>query len=134
MDQEGEEVAKGSYNLADVIQQQDGNLSKAEMLARESLRIRSLIYSSDDYRMGWNCSLLARILESQGKLEDETKRLLGRSSAIFIRNEGPDGANPAIANYNIGRYYYELARRQPTVKYKEEIFFSFEVTYRGRIL
>jgi hypothetical protein len=47
MDQESEPVAEGAYNLANVILQQKGNLIKAEELARESLRIRSLIDDSD---------------------------------------------------------------------------------------
>jgi tetratricopeptide (TPR) repeat protein len=122
MDQEGEEVAMGSYNLADVIYRQDRDLLKAEELAREALRIRSLIYNSDNFSIGGSCDLLARILQSQGKFEDETKRLLERSLAIFIRREGPDGANTAISNINTGNYYDELARRQPTVDTKRKYF------------
>eukprot|EP00596_Hydrurales_sp_CCMP1899_P007459 CAMPEP_0119051712 /NCGR_PEP_ID=MMETSP1177-20130426/73245_1 /TAXON_ID=2985 /ORGANISM="Ochromonas sp, Strain CCMP1899" /LENGTH=183 /DNA_ID=CAMNT_0007031023 /DNA_START=659 /DNA_END=1208 /DNA_ORIENTATION=+ len=41
LDQLSEEVAYGYYNLANVIHQQEGDLVKAEMLARESLRIRT---------------------------------------------------------------------------------------------
>jgi hypothetical protein len=42
MDQEGQQVAKGAYNLADVIfRQDDGDLIKAKGLARESFRIRT---------------------------------------------------------------------------------------------
>jgi hypothetical protein len=37
IDQESEAVADGAYNLADVIFRQDGDLIKAEELARESL-------------------------------------------------------------------------------------------------
>jgi tetratricopeptide (TPR) repeat protein len=122
MDQEGEEVAHGSHNLADVIYRQDGDLLKAEELAREALRIRSLVHNSNDHRRSGSCDLLARILHSQGKFEDETKELFERSLAIFIRNEGPDGANTAISNINTGIYYYDLARRQLTVDIKRKHF------------
>jgi hypothetical protein len=115
MDQEGEEVAIGSHNLADVIHRQEGDLLKVEELAREALRIRSLKCSGDDHKISVNCILLAQILQSQGKFGDETKRLFERSLAIFIRREGPDGVNTAISNINIGNYFYELARRQPRV-------------------
>jgi hypothetical protein len=122
MDQEGEEVAMGSHNLADVIHRQDGDLLKAEKLAREALRIRSLIHSSDDDRIGVSCNLLAHILKSQGKLEDETKRLFERSLAIYIRSEGPGGVNTAMATANVGLYYYQLAEGQPTVDIKRKYF------------
>jgi tetratricopeptide (TPR) repeat protein len=122
MDQEGEEVANGSYNLADVIYRQEGDLLKAEKLAREALRIRSLIHNSDDHRIGANCDLLARMLQIQGKFEDETKKLFERSLAIFNRREGPHGSNTAISNINSGSYYYELARRQPTINTKRKYF------------
>jgi tetratricopeptide (TPR) repeat protein len=122
MDQEGEEVAMGSYNLADVIYRQEGDLLKAEKLAREALRISSLIHNSDDHKIGVSCDLLARILKHQGKFEDETKELFERSLAIFIRREGPDGANTAISNINIGCYYYELARRQLIIDTQRKYF------------
>jgi tetratricopeptide (TPR) repeat protein len=110
MDQEGVEVAMGSYNLADVIYRQDGDLLKAEELAREALRIRSLIHSSNDHQIGASCHCLATILESQGRqLEDETKRLFERSLAIYIMIEGPDGLNTANSKLCFGSYYYELA-------------------------
>jgi tetratricopeptide (TPR) repeat protein len=122
MDQEGEEVAMGSYNLANVIHRQEGDLSKAEKLAREALRIRSLISGSDDLGIGTSCDLLARILQSQGKFEDETKRLFEHSLAICIRNEGPNGVNSAMVSMNIGLYYFQLARRQPTIDTEREYF------------
>jgi hypothetical protein len=47
IDQESEAVAKGAYNLSNVtFQQDDGDLVKAEELARESTRIRTLIFHS----------------------------------------------------------------------------------------
>jgi tetratricopeptide (TPR) repeat protein len=128
MDQEGEAIAMSTYSLADVIHRQKGDLLKAEKLAREALRIISLVHNSDDQRIGSNCNLLSRILQSQGKFEDETKELFERSLAIDIRNEGPDGSNTAISNLDIGNYYYKYASIG-----QEEIFLNFEITYRGTI-
>jgi hypothetical protein len=72
MNQKGEEVAEGAYNLADVIyRQDDGDLIKAEKLARESLLIRTRLYGSHHHRMNKNCGLLAKILMKQGKLGAE---------------------------------------------------------------
>jgi tetratricopeptide (TPR) repeat protein len=70
IDQESEAAATGAYNLADVIFQQDGDLLKAEELARESLRITSLINGSNHCRVGRTCSLLTGILRGQGQLGD----------------------------------------------------------------
>jgi tetratricopeptide (TPR) repeat protein len=131
MDQEGEAVANGSHNLANVIHRQEGDLLKAEELAREALRIRSLIYNYDDHKIGGSCDLLARILQSQGKFKDETKRLFERSLAIFIGREGPDGVNTAISNINTGSYFYELAQRLPTVDTKRKHFLVSKL-YRKR--
>jgi hypothetical protein len=66
MNQEGKEMARGAYNLANVIYRQEGDLIKAEMLARESLRIRTLIYGSDHGIVQISCYLLANILSAQG--------------------------------------------------------------------
>jgi tetratricopeptide (TPR) repeat protein len=115
IDQESEAVAKGAYNLANVIHRQKGDLIKAEELARESLRIRTLIYDSNYSIIDLNCGLLARILGAQGKLGDETRGLYERSLAISIRNAGPDGENVANKNYNIGSFYEKLATKQSTV-------------------
>lgn len=67
LDQESEAVAKGYYNLGNVILLQKGDLVKAEMLARESLRIRNQIYDKDSPEVGGSMSLLALVLTSQGK-------------------------------------------------------------------
>eukprot|EP00596_Hydrurales_sp_CCMP1899_P000637 CAMPEP_0119051946 /NCGR_PEP_ID=MMETSP1177-20130426/73392_1 /TAXON_ID=2985 /ORGANISM="Ochromonas sp, Strain CCMP1899" /LENGTH=536 /DNA_ID=CAMNT_0007031323 /DNA_START=481 /DNA_END=2089 /DNA_ORIENTATION=- len=78
MDQEGEQVAKGASDLANVIfRQDDGDLIKAEGLARKSLRIRTHLNCS--HSVGFSCTLLARILKKQDKLGDETKELFERS-------------------------------------------------------
>jgi tetratricopeptide (TPR) repeat protein len=112
LDQESEEVAGGYYNLASVITKQEGDLVKAEMLARESLRIRTRIYSNDHVHIGLSCSLLARILMSQGNLGDETMELFERSLVNDTKNNGPDGTNTAISNVNLGAFYDQLANRQ----------------------
>jgi tetratricopeptide (TPR) repeat protein len=117
MDQEGEQVAKGAYNLSDVIfRQDDGDLFKAEGLARESLRISTQLYCS--HGLGLSCLLLARLLTKQKKFGDETKELFERSLAIFIRIEGPDGINTAGANIEIGRFHYNFAMVPSTISAK----------------
>jgi tetratricopeptide (TPR) repeat protein len=114
IDQESEAVANGAYNLADVLYQLEGDLIKAEEVARESLRIRTLIFDSNHIIVGLSCDLLASILSAQGKLGDETRGLYERSLAISIRNEGPDGACAATRNYDIGEFYEKLAIKQST--------------------
>jgi hypothetical protein len=37
-----------------------------------------------------------------------------RYIAISIRNNGPDGTNSAIGNYNLGYFYYRLVLEQAT--------------------
>jgi tetratricopeptide (TPR) repeat protein len=115
IDQESEAVAEGAFNLANVIYRQKGDLIKAEELARESLRIRTLIYDSNDNTVDLSCGLLASILSVQGKLGDETRGLYERSLALSIRNEGPDGLDVATGNYNVGKFYEKLAIKQSTV-------------------
>jgi hypothetical protein len=51
---------------------------------------------------GLSCILVARILDSQGKADSETKEMYERSLAILVRNEGPNGANTADVNTDIG--------------------------------
>lgn len=119
MDQEGEEVAVCAKNLADIIRRQDnGDLIKAEKLARECLRIRTRLFNSNDHGVGTSCLLLAIILMNQGKLEDETKELFQRSIDIFVRNEGPDGTNTAAGILEICQFHYKLAMRQSIVSIK----------------
>jgi hypothetical protein len=89
-----------------VIFQRDGDSIKAEELARESLRIRTLIYDVNDSYLDLSCNLLARNLSAQGKLGDETRGLYKRSLALSIRNEGPDG------------FYQQLAKPQSIVDAK----------------
>jgi tetratricopeptide (TPR) repeat protein len=134
VDQQSEEVATGYYNLADVISRQEqGDLVKAEMLVRESLRIRARIFHNDDPHVGASSGLLAKILHFQGNLCNETKELFERSLAIDIKNEGPEGINTAAANGRLGMFYHQLAQslqnaetridhlRQSRSKYKEAV-------------
>jgi tetratricopeptide (TPR) repeat protein len=114
LDQESKEVANGHHNLGSVIHQQEGDLVKAEILARESLRIRTRIYGNDDVEVGSSCSLLARVLMSQDNLGNETMELFERSHAISTKNYGPDGTNTAVSYVNLGVIYNQLADRQQT--------------------
>jgi tetratricopeptide (TPR) repeat protein len=112
LDQESEEVAAGYYNLANVIHEQEGDLVKAEMLARVSLCIKTRIYGNVHVDVGLNCDLLARILTSQGNLGDETMELFKRTLANDTKNHGPDGTTTAAANVNLGTFYFQLADTQ----------------------
>jgi hypothetical protein len=115
-DQEGEEVANGGYNLAKVILLQKGDLIKAEKLARESLVIRSQLYSNDHNKVADCCNLLAVILEAQDNYGDETKGLLERALAINIKNGGPDGAKIGIKG--LAAFYNDLAEKSSTADVK----------------
>jgi len=107
------------HNWADVIsRQEDGDLIKAEGLAREAIRIRDKLYGAHDSRVIVSCPLLFRILQKQGKLGDETKELYERSLAICVRNEGPDGVNTAGSNVDIGELHYQLAMKSSTAHTK----------------
>jgi hypothetical protein len=117
INQESEEVAMGAHNLAGVIIQQGGDLIKAEVLAREALRIRTLIYVEDDHHIGYSCNLLGRVLLGQNKYGDETRDLLKRSLATDIKHEGPDAVNTAFSHRDLGLFYQHLAQMdQPTVE------------------
>jgi tetratricopeptide (TPR) repeat protein len=117
MDQESAAVAEGAYNLANVIYQQDGDLIKAEELARESLRIGSLI--NDHHSVGRTCGLLANILRVQSKLGDETRGMYEYFLAICTRSQGPDGSHTATGNYNLGRFHHMVAHEETTVDLKQ---------------
>jgi tetratricopeptide (TPR) repeat protein len=133
MDQESEVVARGAYNLADVIFRQNGDLIIAEELARESLRIRSLINDSNYHSVGCSCNLLATVLNIQGKLGDETRGLYERFLAIFIRNEGPDEQASAIGNYSLGMFHYQLSCEQATVDSQQTLLLSAKFYFEESI-
>jgi tetratricopeptide (TPR) repeat protein len=108
LDQQSEEVARGYYNVANIIHQQLGDLVKGEMLIRESLRIRTLVHDVNHPYVGITGGLLAHILQSQGKFTDEAKSLFERSIAINIKQYGPDGSNTAVSLANLAHYYCDL--------------------------
>jgi hypothetical protein len=120
VDQQSEAVANGYYNMGKVIQKLNGDLVGAEMLARESLRIRTQIYSNGHQRVGGSIALLAGILKKQGNLGAEVKELFERSLAIEVKHEGPDGVNTSISNTNLGYYHEELAFTDLTSEEKKE--------------
>jgi tetratricopeptide (TPR) repeat protein len=125
IDQESEAVANGYYNLGNVINRQKGDLVRAEMLGRESLRIRAQLYGNDDFRVGDSIGLLADILRKQGNLGDEVKELFERSLAIDVKHEGPDGVNTSISNANLGQFHDEQAQTLiPAVERKEHLQLS----------
>jgi hypothetical protein len=108
-------VALAYFNLAKLIQRQffhkqEGDLVKAEMLIRESLRIRTLLYRYDDMQLGYCVSLLAGILKSQEKKGPETRDLLERSLAIETKHLGPDSTTVAGSNYILGFFYHEKVK------------------------
>lgn len=114
INQNGEEIAMGAHNLVSVITKTNGDLIKAEVLARESLRIRILIYG-DHRRVAISCDLLASILRAQGKLGDKTKKLYERSLVLFIKCDGANGPNAAAGNLNRGGFHHRLAVMQHTI-------------------
>jgi hypothetical protein len=123
INQESEMLAMESYKLANVIFERKGDFLKAEELVRESLQIRSRIFDSNYQSVGRSWSLLTGILKAQGKLGDETRGFYERYLTISFRNEGPDGLNTAIANYNYGDFsiavFNQLACEQTTIDLKQ---------------
>jgi hypothetical protein len=119
LDQQSEAVAKGYFDLANVIHEQEGDHVKAEMLGRESLRIRVLT-SSNNSSLALAADLLASILMFQNKMGSETKELYELALAINQRNYGPDGANTAAAHINLGIFHRQLAKVQQTVERRKE--------------
>lgn len=86
VDQDSLEMAKGYYTLGNAMLYQNGDLNKAERLARESYRIYVQLYGNDHICVSLSCNLLAGTLMLQGKLGDETKELLQRSLAIGMKD------------------------------------------------
>jgi hypothetical protein len=112
VDQESEAVAQGCYNLAHVIiNLQDGDLLKAEMLARETLHIRERQFGNDHHIVGDSLAFLSGILRKQNKLGDEVKNLYERALAVTVKFNGPDSFNASIGHRNLGQYHHQLAVR-----------------------
>jgi hypothetical protein len=123
LDQEGEAVAKGYYYLASVICQQNEDLVRAEMLARELLRIWQLLYDKDHIHVATSIGLLANILRRQGQCGAEVKELFERSMVIYVKHEGPDGVNTSINNRNMGNLYRALAGTYVTAEARKEYLY-----------
>jgi tetratricopeptide (TPR) repeat protein len=119
LNQEGEELASGAYNLADVIFRQKGNLVRAAELARESLRIRTLLYSNTSNCVGLSCNLLAKILQAQNKLK-ESIELFERALSIFVKFEGTNSPQYAAGNLSLGNLRQKYAEIQPTAELKRK--------------
>jgi hypothetical protein len=64
IDQNSEVIVLGAHNLANVILKQKGDWIKAEELTRESLRIKTVIYGSDNNAVEGSYNLLIFILEA----------------------------------------------------------------------
>jgi hypothetical protein len=103
---------------------------KAEMLARESLRIRSRFYDAHHALVAMSIGLLASILQAQGNLGSETKELHERSLAIDIRNCGSEGVNTAVSNYNMGDFYHLRAQVSETAQTKKDNLQLSESKYK----
>jgi hypothetical protein len=129
LDQQSEAVAKGYYDLSNVINQQCGDSVKAEKLARESLRI-SVLINSNSPSVGRTAFQLASILVSQHILGSETKELFEQSLAVNIRNYGPDGTNTACDQFNFGLFYRELAKEQQTIVTRKEYLRLSEIKFK----
>jgi tetratricopeptide (TPR) repeat protein len=112
MDQKGADFAQGSYNLAHVVFLQNGNQVKAEQLSREALRIREQLNGPLNHSVGISSLLLARILQKQNNLGDETQALFERALLIFKKNGEP--ANIIAGTGYIGSFHFSLAKIQPT--------------------
>jgi tetratricopeptide (TPR) repeat protein len=111
VDQEGEEVAEGYFNVGRVLSfQPNGDLVKAEMLARESLRIRARLCGSNHFRVGSSIGLLASILRQQGSVGDEVRELYEHSLAIKVKTDGSDGGTAAVGNLNLGHFHYQVSQ------------------------
>jgi tetratricopeptide (TPR) repeat protein len=113
LDQQSEELAQGYIDLAYAIHERKGDLVKAERLLREACRIVSQIYGNFHINTTNPSDILAKVLQSQGKLGPETKELVERSVAINTTHSGPEGLNTAIAYDKLGSYYLQLADTDP---------------------
>jgi tetratricopeptide (TPR) repeat protein len=120
LDQESQAVADGYFDLANVIHRQEGDLVKAETLARESLRIVSKLCTRQQDRLGISTNQLANILQSQGKIGGETLELFERSLSICTKQSGPDSTDVAAANGYLGQYHHHLAAKQRTAVTRKE--------------
>jgi tetratricopeptide (TPR) repeat protein len=129
-DQHSEAVARGYYDLGNVINQQKGDLVKAEKLVRESFRIRTRLYDAYHLLVGMCTSLLARIIQAQGNLGSETWELHERALAIDLKNYGSKGKGNAISNSNMGNLYHLQAHRSQTPETRKEYLLLSESKFK----
>jgi hypothetical protein len=114
LNQESLEVAKGYYNLGSAINKQWNmpgevvDIAKAEVFARESLRIYRLW--ADNLGIGSSAGLLAAIFSSQNNLGHETEQMLQLQLASCIKTCGPEGVNTSIGYCHLATYYNRLAQ------------------------
>jgi hypothetical protein len=120
LDQQSEEVAKGHHDLGRVILRQKGDLLKAEMLVRESLRMRNHLHDADHVSVGHSVDLLANVLRDQGNLGSETQELHERSLVINIKHFGSEGVNTATSYCNLGNLHYYRAKENQDPENQEE--------------
>jgi hypothetical protein len=114
VDQGGEAISRGYYNLGNIIHAQGKDLSRAEMLVKESLRTRALFYGNDHLYVGESISLLANISIGQGRLDNEALELHERALAITVKHKGIHAINTAVSNLQLGRFHYKIAGIQPS--------------------
>lgn len=98
-------VSDGYYNLG-AVSHALNDLSKADMLVRESLRIRVLLYGNNNEYVKMCTALLANILLSQGNLGSETEELLKHSLAIDVQTFGTDGLDTATSHGYLGKLFH----------------------------
>jgi tetratricopeptide (TPR) repeat protein len=110
VNQESEAVAKGYYNLALAICKQNGDPVRAEMLTRQSLRIRAGLNQKNHLYIAESADLLAKILFSQGDMGDEVKELYERCVNLYVKHLGPNEKNNSIAHTLLGEFYHKLAK------------------------
>lgn len=103
---------------------------KAEMLARESLRIRTRLYDNDAQYVRNFVALLAQTLSSQNKKGKERQELFARSVAITKKYYGPEGFNTAATNDNMGHFYCVLATEEPLGETRICYLRQAEVNYK----
>jgi tetratricopeptide (TPR) repeat protein len=119
LNQQSEAVAKGCYDLGNVICVQNVDYVKAEKLVRESLRIRSRLHDTHHHLVGMSIGLLAYILQAQGNLGSEIKELHERALVITIHNYGSEGIRTAASNVNMGTFYKLKAQESNSTETKK---------------
>jgi len=124
VDQNTEAVARGCYNLANVIYKQDGDFVKAELLVREAYRIWQELYEQDHAYIREALFLLCNLLNTQGKLGDEVKELNELCLAFILKLEGSDAKNTAVWNVYLGGYHHQLAEIYLGADRKEQLRLS----------